>query len=221
MMFPKRLLDPQRINLYAYGRNNPLRFIDPTGMKIDDTECEKHRQCREWKEEYLKSEEGYKQWNKLQQDQTLTVTIVWDEEADSSAVPNKDLNYNSDGELVNAIVRLAERSGDVNETDIVSPFNPKGATITDNDERRVYTIGHEFAHIEDAAYDNPEKFQRLSNYAKIIHNAVQELGAYGAMQKQEIRSMQAIIEAQQPVIEMKADDRGFNIVKSYRQSGNR
>jgi RHS repeat-associated protein len=30
----ERLLDPQRLNLYAYGRNNPLRYIDPQGMDV-------------------------------------------------------------------------------------------------------------------------------------------------------------------------------------------
>ncbi len=32
-----RVYDPQRINLYAYGRNNPLKYIDPTGMEIMTT----------------------------------------------------------------------------------------------------------------------------------------------------------------------------------------
>ncbi len=34
-----RLLDPQRLNLYAYGRNNPLRFSDPTGMDVRLGNC--------------------------------------------------------------------------------------------------------------------------------------------------------------------------------------
>ena len=31
---PARLFDPQQLNAYAYTRNNPLRFIDPTGKII-------------------------------------------------------------------------------------------------------------------------------------------------------------------------------------------
>jgi RHS repeat-associated protein len=34
-----RLVDPQRLNLYAYGRNNPLRFSDPTGMDVSLGNC--------------------------------------------------------------------------------------------------------------------------------------------------------------------------------------
>jgi RHS repeat-associated protein len=29
-----RVIDPQRLNLYAYARNNPLAFLDPTGKDI-------------------------------------------------------------------------------------------------------------------------------------------------------------------------------------------
>jgi RHS repeat-associated protein len=30
----ERLIDPQRLNLYAYARNNPLKFTDPNGMDL-------------------------------------------------------------------------------------------------------------------------------------------------------------------------------------------
>ncbi len=41
MMTRRRLLDPQSINLYVYTRNNPLRFIDPTGREFKGTDGEK------------------------------------------------------------------------------------------------------------------------------------------------------------------------------------
>ena len=31
----ERMLDPQRINLYVYTRNNPTAFVDPTGRDVD------------------------------------------------------------------------------------------------------------------------------------------------------------------------------------------
>ncbi|HET6933105.1 MAG TPA: RHS repeat-associated core domain-containing protein [Candidatus Acidoferrum sp.] len=34
-----RLVDPQRLNLYAYGRNNPLVFVDPDGEDVTIGRC--------------------------------------------------------------------------------------------------------------------------------------------------------------------------------------
>jgi len=34
MSAPERLRDPQQYNRYAYARNNPLRFLDPTGERL-------------------------------------------------------------------------------------------------------------------------------------------------------------------------------------------
>jgi RHS repeat-associated protein len=37
------LLDPQRFNLYAYVRNNPLKLVDPNGLAIELTGDEAER----------------------------------------------------------------------------------------------------------------------------------------------------------------------------------
>ena len=34
-----RMVDPQRLNLYAYGRDNPLKSSDPTGMDVKLGNC--------------------------------------------------------------------------------------------------------------------------------------------------------------------------------------
>ena len=36
MIMKQKLTDPQQWNMYSYSRNNPLRFMDPTGMYATD-----------------------------------------------------------------------------------------------------------------------------------------------------------------------------------------
>ena len=35
----QKLFDPQQWNMYSYSRNNPLRFVDPTGKAIEPKLC--------------------------------------------------------------------------------------------------------------------------------------------------------------------------------------
>jgi RHS repeat-associated protein len=39
----ERVVDPQQLNLYAYVRNNPLKFVDSTGMKINTSRLNKEQ----------------------------------------------------------------------------------------------------------------------------------------------------------------------------------
>lgn len=51
--FQDFISDPQNLNLYAYTRNNPLRFTDPTGMYYCTGET---AQCEQLQQAYLQAE---------------------------------------------------------------------------------------------------------------------------------------------------------------------
>ena len=57
----ERMLDPQRLNLFAYGRNNPLLYVDPFGMDVTLGMCEVGdggvEQCFEYLQQGLREED--------------------------------------------------------------------------------------------------------------------------------------------------------------------
>ena len=63
---PRYLANPQRLNKYTYALNNPLRYIDPTGLVDmpvwDDLE-------RTLREDFIKHGVNKKMWNKWSNDQ--------------------------------------------------------------------------------------------------------------------------------------------------------
>lgn len=75
-MEPERAFDPQRLNLYAYVRNNPLILIDPTGQIIDDSSLKDNKDYQEWKKAYLATKAGRAIWDKYNDDKNFNLTIM-------------------------------------------------------------------------------------------------------------------------------------------------
>jgi RHS repeat-associated protein len=63
MQVPAAFRDPQQWNRYSYGRNNPLRFLDPTGRYVfeentSDTDIEQFEKARTAAEQAARGEVG-------------------------------------------------------------------------------------------------------------------------------------------------------------------
>jgi RHS repeat-associated protein len=70
--FQRFISDPQNFNLYAYARNNPLRFSDPTGMYYCTGSTE---QCEQLKKAYVRAQTAMKS-NDLTKDQKAAIQKV-------------------------------------------------------------------------------------------------------------------------------------------------
>jgi RHS repeat-associated protein len=109
----ERLTDPQRINLYAYCRNSPYTFIDPTGEIISFANKEAQKKFDEYVEFLNKDKEKYKS-------ELATIDRLKDSEVEYQlAVGGKDFegaegNLTTDGNKV--FVSISNVGGPNGET---------------------------------------------------------------------------------------------------------
>lgn len=151
----KRAIDPQRINLYAYSRNNPLRYIDPDGEDIvEPTGLSKEDQeaYEKWKAAYLATEAGRKTWERYQNDKNFTLKIVVgdrgsDDKNRSAEV--KNFVFDADGNFTGATMELGRNlgkglPGDSSRYPILSALNTENSG-----DIGASKIAHEFGHLND------------------------------------------------------------------------
>jgi RHS repeat-associated protein len=83
----ERLLDPQRFDLYAYARNNPFKFIDPTGDDIVENVDDRYqKRYQRWKSQLLSTSEGQRLWDKFANDHSINVNISVSRDGQNGAV---------------------------------------------------------------------------------------------------------------------------------------
>lgn len=148
-----RALDPQQINLYIYGRNNPYKYVDVTGEDIDDASLKDNKDYQKWKTAFLATEDGRKLWDKYANDKNFMLTIKVDKDKGNGAATG-DYKF-SDGKLVGATITLGNNISDV-EAGANRPIasypitSALGKSQVDGLTMAVAVIAHEFGHVEDA-----------------------------------------------------------------------
>ena len=154
IMAPGRALDPQQINLYAYTRNNPLRFVDPDGETINEPtglSARDQQRYDDWKNKFLSTAEGQRLWNQYNDDKNFTLNlVVTDRGSDNKnkGAEAGDYQFDDKGNMIGATITLGNNIGG----GIAGPASdyPVQSTMGDADAHTLAAakIGHEFGHVE-------------------------------------------------------------------------
>ncbi|MBK7510694.1 MAG: RHS repeat-associated core domain-containing protein [Chloracidobacterium sp.] len=178
----KRALDPQRINLYAYSRNNPLKYIDPDGEDIQEPTGlseEDQKAYEKWKAAYLATEAGRKTWERYQNDKNFTLNIVVaDRGSDSknrSAMVG-DFKFDSDGNFIGSTMTLGRNLG--KDLPGNTESYPVLSALDTQDSAKIGAskIAHEFGHLDDLK-SLGTTFYEQQKILDAIKDRVTELGS--------------------------------------------
>jgi len=170
MVNDERLTDPQRFNLYAYARNNPLKFTDPNGDDIVENIDKKYKKRYEqWKSQLLSTKEGQRLWNKFTNDQNFTVTISVSKSQQNGAKTTPVVQNDS---VTGANVALGNNIG------AAHPPPDSGYLVTGTLQDAGVSskviggdvFAHELGHVEDYT-EAPSWFLYLNDYNKAVDAA--------------------------------------------------
>ena len=177
----RRAVDPQRINLYIYSRNNPLRYFDPDGEDVEEPSGlgeEDQKAYEKWKATYLATEEGRKTWDRYQNDEGFTLKlVVADRGSDSKNRSAKvdDFVFGENGSLTGATMTLGRNLGKGVPSDSESYPVSSALDTTDTAKVGASKIAHEFGHLDDFR-SLGSTFYEQHKITSAINARVEELG---------------------------------------------
>jgi RHS repeat-associated protein len=206
-----KLDNPQSLNLYAYVGNNPLIHVDADGHIIDDSALKDNKKYQQWKTNYLSHDGAQAQWNALNDNKSLTVHMGWDSKGTSSSTG--DFKFNAAGNLTEATVTLAAKTGDSSYHMSAEAGYVHGSTITDSKLQGAYVVAHEFGHVEQAfVLGGKEVIDQRHADGEFTQQKYSEMGIQNALKDPAVAAANQRLMDTSHQLETGADQRAWDIV---------